>query len=156
MSTKTRTPAELWKKLESLPEEALLTDVYSDEEISDLVRAQGGDPDAIGAAGAAVAKSWLAKDPDRLAWRADAARAKDAMNERTSRARDVTKLAALSRDALLARLAAVDANRGAPIHAAFRKREAAEWSDDELRGLLEQAAMLDALDDDAGTRDKKK
>jgi hypothetical protein len=64
MSTKTRAPAALWKKLESLPEAALLTDAYSDEEIESLVRAQGGDPEAIGAAGATVAKSWLEKDPD--------------------------------------------------------------------------------------------
>jgi hypothetical protein len=117
----------------------------SEAELDAYIRENGGDPDAIGAAGEAVAKSMHARrERDApLHAKIDAFRALAA--EQRARPRPT-----LSRAELLARLEAArhDARFEAPVTTLFRDKSPAASTDEELWTLLEQIELLAKLEEE--------
>jgi hypothetical protein len=144
---KTRSPADLLRAIEGTAADADLAaiDAMSPAEVDAAIRANGGDPEAIGARGAKLAEELLARRK-RLRWQAKAhgdmtgALVKMSAAPRTPR---------LPRPELLARIEAArgDARFRGAIAASFRKRTAEESTDDELRGLLDEIEMLRKLEE---------
>ncbi len=142
MSTKKpRTDAEI---LDQLQADAELERIkrLTPAEVSAEIRAAGGDPEAIGARGAALAARLLAERG--LDWKTRANARKGAMARSVG---EWPSFKALSRTELLARIhtARADARFAAPVVAAFRKRGDEDVSDDELRALLEEIEVLRRL-----------
>jgi hypothetical protein len=138
---KPKSSAELWDKLQADADLDRLKHLSSSD-LDAEIRAAGGDPDAIGRRGAALATKHL---PERtLDWKERAKARKDAMDRSVG---EWPQLAGLSRKDLLERLRAarIDARFSAPIVAAFRKRTEEESTDDELRAILEEIEVLRRL-----------
>jgi hypothetical protein len=117
----------------------------SEAELDAYIRANGGDPDAIGAAGEALAKEMLAKQERNapVHARLDAFRALAA--EQRSRPREK-----LSRGDLIDRLKAArnDPCFDAPVAALFRDKSPEASTDEELWALLDQIELLAKLEDE--------
>jgi hypothetical protein len=117
----------------------------SEAELDAYIRANGGDPDAIGAAGEALAKEMLAKHERNapVHARLDAFRALAA--EQRARPREK-----LSRGDLLDRLEAArkDPRFDAPVAALFRDKSPEASTDEELWALLDQIELLAKLEDE--------
>lgn len=138
-----RTPEELLRAIDEqhAADEAERIRSLSDEEVTEEIRAAGGDPDAIGRRGAALAARLLAKRR-REAWQEGAVRA-------LRRAREILdkpglrKTRGLSREALLERIEAArsDPRLREPIAVAFRDKKLDTSSEAELE------AILDAIED---------
>jgi hypothetical protein len=111
----------------------------SPEEVAKEIRDAGGDPEAIGARGAELAKRLLAERKD--SWQT---RAKKRAAETERRTRELPDFSALTRAELLARLAELrsDNDLPAPLAEAARKHTGEEATDDELRALLEDIERL--------------
>jgi hypothetical protein len=148
MSTggKKRTDEELLEAIDQAAADDDLAEIaaLTSEQVDATIRAQGGDPEAIGARGAQLARELLERRK-RLAWQGEARRGLEAAQAKMAQAPRTPKL---PRPELLARLAAAqkDARFSAPIAAAFRKRTAQESSDEELRRLLDEIEMLRMLE----------
>jgi hypothetical protein len=138
---KPKTDKQLWDSLQADAELERIKHL-SVEALEAEVRADGGDPDAIGRRGAALAKERLAERG--LDWKA---RAKDRAAETTRRAGAWPSFGQIPRAELRARIdaARADARFSAPVVAAFRKRSAEAATDDELRALLEEIEVLRRL-----------
>jgi len=108
-------------------------------EVTAEIRADGGDPEAIGARGAALAKRLLAERA--LDWKARAGARKDELEKSIG---EWPSFATMPRDEMLARVRAANADPrlSGPIVAAFRKRGEEEVTDDELRALLEAIEVI--------------
>jgi len=142
MSTKKpKTDAEVFDQLHADAELDRIKHLTPDE-VSAEIRADGGDPEAIGARGAALAAKLLAERA--LDWKTRAARRKEAMDRSIG---EWPSFKALSRPELLARIhtARSDARFSAPVVAAFRKRGEEDVSDDELRAILEEIEVVRRL-----------
>jgi hypothetical protein len=117
----------------------------SEAELDAYLRDNGGDPDAIGAAGEALAKELHAKRERHAPARAkiDAFRALAA--EQRARPRET-----LSRAQLLDRLDAArrDPRFQAPVAALFRDKSPEASTDLELWALLDQIELLAKLEDE--------
>jgi hypothetical protein len=140
-SSKRKTDRQVWDELTADAELERIKHL-SRAELDAEIRAAGGDPDAIGRRGAALASKLL---PERgLDWKA---RAKARAAETIKRVGEWPSFAGLTRTELLARLQAArtDARFSAPVVAAFRKRTSDESSDDELRAILEEVEVLRRL-----------
>ena len=122
----------------------------TDAEIAQATIADGGDPAAIGARGAALASALLARR-QRLAWQSDRRAELDAARDRI---RGIGGGPKLPRAELIARIAAArnDARFGAVITAAFRKGGADAATDDEFAELLVEIEMLAALKSPEGPK----
>jgi hypothetical protein len=121
----------------------------SDEEVDAAIRAAGGDPEAIGERGAAIAASQLDRR-ERLGWQE---RAAEALARATAHAKRAPRTPrGLPREELLGRLAIAraDARFAAPIAAAFRNRAAEVSSDEELAALLDEIAILKSISGEGG------
>lgn len=142
---KPRTDAELWAKLTDDAELDAVLEMPSADVDAEL-RVAGGDPDAIGSRGAALAARLLA-DHD-VDWRERAAKRRDDMKARAGDWPDFTKM---PRPELVRRLAVAraDSRFGASVVTAFRKRKEEEASDDELREILEDIEVTARLADAA-------
>ena len=144
--TKKKTDAELW---DALGADAELEAVrgMSEDAVDDELRAGGGDPEAIGRRGAALADFMLAQhDQD---WQARAKKRQARMKERAG---DWPDFGAMPRPELIARVQAArnDARfANAPVVVAFRKRKNEEASEQELREILEEIEVLKRLADGA-------
>jgi hypothetical protein len=140
-SSKPKSVRQAW---ESLTADAELDRIkhLSSAALDAEIRADGGDPAAIGGRGAALAKKLLGERG--LDWKS---RAKGRAAEATKRIGSWPSFAGLVRGELLARLETLrtDARFSAPVVAAFRKRTAEEASDDELRAILEEVEVLRRL-----------
>jgi hypothetical protein len=117
-------------------------EALSSEEVDARIRAEGGDPEAIGAAGKAFAEAQLAKRKATLAMheRLEAFRTEAAARRRGP---------ALPRAALLARLegARVDPRFAAPVAMMFRQKTAEASTDAELQALVESIDLLSKLEE---------
>jgi len=119
----------------------------SDDEVAESIRAEGGDPEAIGERGAALVAELLAKhggpQPD---WKANASARRGAAEESARHAPKVERPLP-SRAELLRRVEAArkDTRYAAQIAAAFRSRSKKESSDEELAALLDEIARLRAI-----------
>jgi hypothetical protein len=140
--TRKRDAADLWR---TLKEQEAADDVeeilaMSDAELDQYIQANGGDPAAIRASGAALGNELLARR-DRLAWQADTHAALEATREQ-ARASKTTR--PLPRSELLARLtrARTDPRFASGAAALFRKKTAEESTDEELQLLLDQIELL--------------
>ncbi len=137
-----RTDAEILDQLEA---DAELDRVkhLTPAEVAAEVRADGGNPEAIGARGAALAKKLLAERA--LDWKARAGARKDAMDSSIGQ---WPSFATMPRDEMLARVRAArsDARFSAPIVSAFRKRDEGDVTDEELRALLEAIEVIARTD----------
>jgi hypothetical protein len=142
---KKRAPEETLRAIEEAAADADLAEIAAmpAAELDAQIRADGGDPEAIGARGARLAEELLARRK-RLQWQA---KARGDMNAALAKMATVPKTPALPRRDLLDRIEAArnDARFRTPIAAAFRKRTADESTDDELRRLLDEIEMLRAL-----------
>ena len=151
------TDEKLLEAIEEMEMEDALDDVkkMSDEEVSRSIAADGGDPKAIGARGAALAATLLERRK-RQVWQVDphekleAARAKIGEIEKASASRP-----RLSRAAMIARID--EARRDATFAAklAARKGGTDEATDDELDDLLRQLEILRATRDERDERDER-
>jgi hypothetical protein len=130
-------PSDLLDALRDMAEDDALLDEadriqkLSDAEVAADVKAQGGDP------------AWKAKARARLS------------NARRAMA-DVPKTpASMPRKEILARIDAARKNPrlSSPVAAFFRKRKPEETSDEELRELLDELLLLEAVEDDADGSD---
>jgi len=140
------TDAQLWKAIQEMGVQDDMDEILamSPEELDAEIRANGGDPEAIGAAGVALAKELDARN-ERLAWHGD-------MHEKLA---DFQKLAdasrtkeRLPRPELLRRLAAArkDPRFATPVAALFQKKTEEASTDEELQALLDQIDLLAELD----------
>lgn len=138
---KPRTDATVLDQLDADAELARIKHLTPDE-LAAEVRADGGDPDAIGARGGALAKRLLAERA--LHWKTRADGRRDAMDKSIG---SWPTFAAMPRAELLARVHAArnDARFTEPVVAAFRKRGEDDFTDDELRALLEELEVLRRL-----------
>jgi hypothetical protein len=148
MSTgKKRTDEELLAAIQQAEADDDLAEIeaMSPDELNASIRADGGDPEAIGARGAKLAEELLARRK-RLRWQA---KAHGDMGRAFAKMQEAPRTPALPRAELLARIEAarVDARFRGSIAAAFRKRTADESTDDELRGLLDEIEMLRKLEE---------
>jgi hypothetical protein len=143
--TKKRTAEEVLRAIDATEDDAALAEIkaMSEEELDASIRADGGDPDAIGERGARLAEELLARRK-RLRWQA---KARGDMDAALAKMREAPRTPALPRAELIARLEAArsDPRFAAPVTAAFRKRPAEESTDDELRRLLDEIEMLRKL-----------
>lgn len=137
----------LWR---TLREQRVMDDLdeiaaMSPEELDADIRANGGDPDKIAAAGVALVKK-LTEDRARLAWH----RASEARLERfrEEAAASATR-EKLPRATLLARLEAVrnDPRFSTQVGAAFQNKTFEESTDQELQTLVDQIELLAKLED---------
>jgi hypothetical protein len=123
----------------------------SDEEVDAYINGNGGDAKAIRVAGAKLAKE-LREDPDRFSKREKA-------HAKVQRYREwalaMGEKERLPRDALLRLLdeARHDPRFSAPVASMFHDKKPEESTDEELRAMLDQIALLVKLD---GDRDKDK
>jgi hypothetical protein len=144
---KKRPPEELLAAIDQAEADADLAEIeaLSEDALDAQIRAAGGDPDAIGRRGAALAEELLARRK-RLDWQA---KARGDMQAALAKMATAPRTPKLPRADLLAliRAAQKDARFRSPITAAFRKRSAEECSDDELRRLLDEIAMLRKLEE---------
>jgi hypothetical protein len=142
-----RTGAELWKALQEAEAQDDMNEVLamSEAELDADIRANGGDPDAIGNAGAALVKELLERR-QRLAWHGE-------MDDKVA---DFQAVAAASRTTeklprpeLLRRLAAArtDPRFATPVAALFQKKTPEASTDEELQALLEQIELLAKIDE---------
>jgi hypothetical protein len=117
----------------------------SPAELDASIRAEGGDPEAIGARGARLAEELLGR---RKGLRSQA-KAHGDVASALAKMKEAPRTPILPRADLLARIEAArsDARLRTPIAAAFRKRTAEESTDDELRGLLDEIEMLRKRDE---------
>jgi hypothetical protein len=138
---KQKTDAELFDELEAAAELERIKNLSADEVAAEVL-ADGGDPGAIGARGAALAAAMM---PERqLEWTDRAAKRSAAMDERIGA---WPVFATMSRADMEARVetARRDARFSAPVVSAYRKRGEGELTDDELRALLEEIEVLRRL-----------
>jgi hypothetical protein len=143
---KKRSPAELLRAIQRTEEDDDLAEVaaMSASELDASIRAEGGDPKAIGERGARLAEELLARRK-RLRWTAKARGNTESALAKMDAAPRTPKL---PRAELLARIEAArsDGRFKAPLAAAFRKRTAEESTDEELRRLLDEIEMLRTLE----------
>jgi hypothetical protein len=131
---KPMTDADLWDRLAADAELDRIKNL-SLAEVDAELRAHGGDPEAIGRAGAALAAKHL---PERaLDWKSRAKGRKEAMDRSIG---EWPRFGALPREELLALVSAAraDARFMAPVVAAFRKRREEEATDDDQRAVQEE------------------
>jgi hypothetical protein len=144
---KKRSPEELLRAIAEaeLDDDIAEIEAMTPAELDAKIRAEGGDPVAIGERGARLAEELLARRK-RLQWQA---KARGDMEAALAKMEAVPKTPKLPRGELIDRIEAArhDARLRAPIAAAFRKRTAEESTDDELRRLLDEIEMLRALDE---------
>ena len=144
---KMRSPAEVLRAIEATEADADLAEIaaMTPAELDAKIRAEGGDPVAIGERGARLAEELLARRK-RLQWQA---KARGNMEATLAKMATAPKTPKLPRKELIDRIEAArhDARLRAPIAAAFRKRTAEKSSDDELRRLLDEIEMLRTLDE---------
>ncbi len=146
MSTpKKRTPAEAWDKIQDDADEDEIDRILalSDAELDAEMRAEGFDPAAERARGAALANELLGAREGRNKWqdaalaKRDAARARFVARPRREKLPRVDLLAAIDR-------ARNDPRLGAEATVMYRNRGGAEASDVELEELLAQIEALAA------------
>jgi hypothetical protein len=140
-SKKPKTNAELWDTLQADAELERIRHLSS-ADLDAEIRASGGDPDAIGQRGVALAAKHL---PERaLDWKTRAQGRKEAMDRSVG---EWPRFGALPRTELLAlvRAARTDTRFSAPVVMAFRKRGEEEATDEELRAVLEEIEVLRRL-----------
>ena len=138
---KRKTDRQVWDELQADAELDRIKHLTT-AELEAEVRADGGDPVAIRQRGAALAAKVL---PERAVdWKS---RAKARLDELKKRVGEWPSFAGLSRNELLARLRAAQADPGlsGPVALAFRKRSAEDATDEELREILEEIAVLRKL-----------
>ncbi|HEY2515259.1 MAG TPA: hypothetical protein VGI39_30540 [Polyangiaceae bacterium] len=140
--TRQRDAVKLWKVLQ---EQALEDDVneilaMSDAELDQHIKANGGDPAAIRASGAALARE-LSERREQLAWQGEMHDELRAFQERAAASK--TKVP-LPRPELLKRLDAArrDPRFTAPVAALFRKKSAEDATDEELQLIVDQIELL--------------
>ena len=123
----------------------LLTDAYSDEEVSTLIREAGGDPDAIGRRGADLAHRLLKRK--RLSWMDEADRKQHRL--RAILDDPIPEADGMSHQALQLALFEMrsDPRAGRAIRATFSKRSAEVSSTEELRALYREAKRLQRMED---------
>ena len=142
-----RTDEELLRAIQQAEADDDLAEIeaLSPAELDARIRANGGDPEAIGARGARLAEELLARRK-RLRWQA---KAHGDVGSALAKMNEVARTPKLPRAELLARIEAArgDARFRGPIAASFRKRTAEESSDEELRGLLDEIEMLRKLEE---------
>ena len=143
-----KSPLTLWRTLQ---EQQIQDDVdeilaMSDAELDAYVRSNGGDPAAIRARGATLAKE-LGDRRAKLAWHADMHEKSDTFRATAAARRSTVKL---PRAELLTRLSAArtDPRFAAPVAALFQKKTAEASTDDELQALLDQIDLLRELESD--------
>jgi len=143
-SGKKRSPEELLNAIEHAEADTDLAeiDALSKDDLDAQIRANGGDPDAIGRRGAALAEELLARRK-RLSWQAEARAAMDAERAKMATA---PKTPPLPREELLARFEAARNDPRFPVGVHFRNRKSGELSDDELREILDEIEMLRTLE----------
>jgi hypothetical protein len=148
MSDARKDVAALRRMLDALDED-VLEEEYPLELIEEEIRAAGGDPEAIGRRGAALAKELL--DKRRRAFEAEALESVAELEKRAvlARARPVR-----SREHMLRRVrrAEADPRFAGQVAVAFRGRKPEEPTDEELATLvakLEALGVLPPDDDDA-------
>ena len=144
---KKRSPEEILRAIEQTEADADLAEIaaMSPGELDAKIRAEGGDPVAIGERGARLAEELLARRK-RLRWQA---KAHGEMGRALAKMKEAPKTPKLPRAELLARIEAArtDLRFRAPVAAAFRKRTAEESSDEELARLLDEIEMLRKLEE---------
>jgi hypothetical protein len=147
MTAKKRTDEELLAAIERTADDPELAEIAAmpGAELDAAIRADGGDPDAIGERGARFAQEMLARRK-RLRWQEAARTELEAMQAKVA---GMPRTPALPRAELIARLKAAqsDARFREPIAAAFRKRSAEESTEEELRLLLDDIEMLRRLEE---------
>jgi hypothetical protein len=149
-STKKRSGAALWKAIKEAEIQDDVDEILamSDAELDAYLRANGGDPEKIGAAGVALASELDARR-DRLAWH-------DEMEKKLENFRAVAAAARarprekLSRAELWKRVesARTDPRFAAPVAALFRSKTPEASTDEELQALLDQLDLLAKLADE--------
>jgi hypothetical protein len=136
----------LWKALKQAEIEDDVNEVLamSDAELDGFISANGGNPAAIRASGASLAKELLERR-ERNAWHGT-------MDKKLSDFRDVADAARtkvkLPRLEILHRLeiARNDPRFAVPVGALFQKKTAEASTDEELQALLDQIELLAKLD----------
>jgi hypothetical protein len=139
---KPRTDAEIFDQLADEAELDRIKQQTPDEAAAEL-KGAGGDPGAVAARGAALAKILLAER--KLDWKTRASARKDAMDKSIG---EWPSFATMPRKELMARVDAARASArfSAPVVAMYRKRGDEEVTDDELRSLLEAIEVLRRLE----------
>ncbi len=139
---KPRTDAEI---LDQLADEAELDRIKQQTpgDAAAEMRAAGGNPEAVGARGAALAKILLAERT--LDWKTRASARKDAMDKSIG---EWPSFATMPREELMARVNAARASArfSVPVVAMYRKRGDEDVTDEELRSLLEAIEVLRRLE----------
>jgi hypothetical protein len=147
---KKRTDVELWDALEKMADDDELERVMNmtDAEVAEEIRANGGDPDAIGQRGQALANR-LMREQWQKAAKAKLEAARAVLDKPGPR-----KARGLSRDDLLKRIeiARSDPRLGGSIAVAFHKRTLDESSDAELEAMLDSIEDLVRLEDSLGRK----
>jgi hypothetical protein len=142
---KKRTDAELWTAIEDMAAEDEMERIaaLSEEELDAELRADGFDPEAIGARGEALAKELLASR-ERLAWQKEMHEKLAAFREVAAASRTKEKLprAEIRRRLDVAR---ADPRFAAPVAALFQKKTEEASTDEELQALLDQIELLAKL-----------
>jgi len=142
---KHKTDRQVWAELRADAELDRIKHL-STAELEAEVRADGGDPEAIRRRGAALAAKLL---PEReVDWKS---RARSRLEELKKKVGEWPSFAGLSRSELLARLRAMESDPGASgLVLAFRKRSGDEPTDDELRAILDEIAVVRRLEEKDG------
>jgi hypothetical protein len=139
--------AALWKAIQDSEVEDDIEEILamSDAELDGYIRANGGDPVAIGAAGEALAKELLERS-ERLAWHGDARKELEAFRAVAAASRSGEPL---PRPELLRRLAAArtDPRFATPVATLFHKKTVEASTDLELQALLDQIELLAKLEE---------
>lgn len=140
--TRQRDAAKLWKMLQEQKLEDEVNEILamSDAELDRHIQANGGDPAAIRAGGAALARE-LTERRQRLSWQGEMHDELRAFQERAAASK--TKVP-LPRPELLKRLDAArrDPRFATPVAALFRKKSAEDATDEELQMILDQIELL--------------
>jgi hypothetical protein len=151
MSTNERTDAETWARIRELQadEDAKEIAAMSSADVDAELRAGGIDPEKVVADGLAFIAG-LRERHVRLGWQTGA-KAK-LQNARALESQVRGMFAALPRAELIARIEAARHNPrfGGQVGAMFRKRTAAESSDDQLRAILEELTLAERLQGGSG------
>jgi hypothetical protein len=143
-----RDPVALWRALQeqAMEDELAEIEAMSDEELDAHIRANGGDPEAIRASGAAFVKELLAAR-EANAWRQAVAKKNEAARAIVDEKKKGPKL---SRDELLSRLrrARNDPRFAEPVAALFHGKSEQASTDEELQALIDQIELLAKLDEE--------
>lgn len=131
--------------LEAALAEDLLDPSTPVDVVEQYLRDAGGNPDKIRTEGVALVHELL--EQRRLAWQR---KARQRIARRAPLLERVAQLSAMTKEQLVDRLRDLrgDPQLGAPVAAAFRKRQPEESTPEELRSLLEEIETLRAIEAD--------